>query len=317
MAKSFLAAALWCWMLYVPAVFADEDAGRPSHADNKAAVASIAFDAIFSDGGNLRLFLEVDRLEFETPYGALLIPTADIRKFELALRLSAVEQKRVEEAIFKLGSSDFSQRTEASQTLLELGAKAYPAVLKAAKHADLEVAQRSKDMAAKLREILSEEQLAPREHDVIETDYSRIAGRLTASRIAVRTSQFGKQQLELSDVRSLVNSAAASERVEGTDVGLDPGNLLSFHGSIGKTLAFKVTGRIDGSVYGTGVYTTDSNLATAAVHSGALKVGETGVVRVTMLASPPAFASSTQNGITSSAWSVYPAAYQVVVPKKR
>src|SRR6185369_1403563 len=64
----------------------------------------------------------------------------------------------------------------------------------------------------------------------------------------------------------------------------DPGTLKNFRGQLGKTLLFEVTGAANGSVWGSGVYTDDSTLATAAVHAGVLKVGEKGAVKVTILA---------------------------------
>jgi hypothetical protein len=75
-----------------------------------------------------------------------------------------------------------------------------------------------------------------------------------------------------------------------------------------------VTGANGGALYGTGVHTTDSSLATAAVHGGILKLGQTGVVKVTVIASPQQFVGSTQNGITSSNWGQYPAAYKISKP---
>jgi hypothetical protein len=104
-------------------------------------------------------------------------------------------------------------------------------------------------------------------------------------------------------------------RVEETpaprDVAIDPGNLMAFENQIGKTFVFRVTGSATGSVWGTDVYTADSNLATAAVHAGVLKSGQTGVVRVQMVAGLQSYAGSTRNGVTSGAWSAYGAAYTV------
>ena len=48
------------------------------------------------------------------------------------------------------------------------------------------------------------------------------------------------------------------------------------------------------------------SLATAAVHAGALKLGQTGIVKVTTLPTHPNYPGSTQNGITSSSWGSYP-----------
>ena len=74
-----------------------------------------------------------------------------------------------------------------------------------------------------------------------------------------------------------------------------------------------MTGNIaGGSIWGTDVYTTDSSLAMAAVHAGVVKAGETGPVRVKILASPPSFAGSLRNGVRTSPYGVYGGAYQIL-----
>ena len=90
-----------------------------------------------------------------------------------------------------------------------------------------------------------------------------------------------------------------------------PGNLSAYAQKVGETFAFSVTGRIGGSIFGTGTYTTDSDLASAAVHAGVLKDGEKGVVQVTIVEPPNQFSGTTANGITSSSWQAYPGAYTV------
>jgi hypothetical protein len=79
----------------------------------------------------------------------------------------------------------------------------------------------------------------------------------------------------------------------------------------GKTHSFKLRGSSRGNLYGTNVYTIDTNLAAAAVHAGVLKDGEEGMVKVTML--PPAgdHKASTQNGVTSSAWNAVGPCYKI------
>ena len=91
----------------------------------------------------------------------------------------------------------------------------------------------------------------------------------------------------------------------------NPGNMSAYNQKVGESFVFNVTGQIGGTVYGTGTYTTDSALATAAVHAGVLKNGETGVVQVTIVESPNQFAGTTANGITSNGWGAYPVAYSV------
>ena len=87
----------------------------------------------------------------------------------------------------------------------------------------------------------------------------------------------------------------------------DPGVLYAYSRDIGHVFHFRVTGRVGGgSVWGTDVYTSDSTLATAAVHAGVLQPGQTAVVKVTILPGQSAYQGSTRNGVTSSSYGTYP-----------
>lgn len=79
----------------------------------------------------------------------------------------------------------------------------------------------------------------------------------------------------------------------------DPGNLVDYRDMTGESFTFQVTGDAMGSVWGSGIYTDDSNLAAAAVHAGVLEDGETGVVVVTILPGEEMYTGSEQNGVTS------------------
>jgi hypothetical protein len=109
-------------------------------------------------------------------------------------------------------------------------------------------------------------------------------------------------------IRDLIRKLKAVD----LDLRPDPGSLSNYSQLIGHTFHFEVTGATSGgSVWGTEVYTYDSRLAVAAVHSGALKDGETGIVEVTLLQSPAPHTGSTANGVTTSSWGVYSASYTV------
>lgn len=101
----------------------------------------------------------------------------------------------------------------------------------------------------------------------------------------------------------------------GGDVALpDPGDLSGFRGQNGAMLKFEVTGSVDGSVWGDGVYTDDSLLAAAAVHAGLLQRGETGIVTVEILPGQESYAASEANGIVSSSYASWQGSYRFVVP---
>lgn len=97
----------------------------------------------------------------------------------------------------------------------------------------------------------------------------------------------------------------------GIEVLPDPGTLTGYLGHVGKSFYFEVVGALYGSLYGDGIYTTDSKLAVAAVHAGILKAGQKGVVRVTILPGQDSYKSSGKNGITSSPYTAWQGSYKV------
>ncbi len=68
-----------------------------------------------------------------------------------------------------------------------------------------------------------------------------------------------------------------------------------------------------GALYGTGRYTRDSKICTAAIHAGAVTPAG-GEVSVYLGAACDDFKASSQNGVTSSAWSAYPGTYGFTWP---
>jgi hypothetical protein len=264
----------------------------------------------FADGSTLKLDLKQETYDVVTSYGKLTIPAKDLRLVELAPRVPEEIAKQIEEAVANLGSPQFEIREKAAADLIKIGPLGYPVLLQFADPKDLEVAARMEDILDKVRAKLPDEQAEPRKWDVIHTPHSRISGRLDVNSLKAESPQFGEVNLRLADVRDMYFPG----EIEATDISkveIAPHNLSDKANQIGKTFAFKVTGAA-GSVYGTDVYTLDSSLAAAAVHAGVVKMGATGVLRVKIIESPEAFVSSTRNGITSSAWGRYSAAYKVL-----
>ncbi|HJZ58465.1 MAG TPA: LCCL domain-containing protein [Gemmataceae bacterium] len=93
----------------------------------------------------------------------------------------------------------------------------------------------------------------------------------------------------------------------------DPGSMSEFgQAEFGRTFLFEVVGRTDGSVWGTDIYTADSRLAPAAVHAGAVRDGERGLVRVTILdGTTQGYEGTTRNGVQTLDYATYPTAYRV------
>jgi hypothetical protein len=90
-----------------------------------------------------------------------------------------------------------------------------------------------------------------------------------------------------------------------------PNNLMGLCEQVGQTHYFRVLGANTGSVWGTDTYTADSALASAAVHAGAVPLGETQVVRVTVVAPLKQYHGSVRNGITTHSFGPFGTAYRV------
>jgi len=78
---------------------------------------------------------------------------------------------------------------------------------------------------------------------------------------------------------------------------------------IGDQVTVNVTGRANGPIWGDTIYTLDSDLGTAAVHAGLLRVGETRQIKLYVVPSPSTFAQGNRNGIQSMQWGSFPAAF--------
>jgi hypothetical protein len=325
------------------AVLADEPA---PDAKPQAPATPPGFEATLTDGSALKIKLREERIEFQTRYGKLLIPAADLKRIDFRSRTSAEVARKAEAAVSALASKEFRVRESASAELTRLGERAYPALLRAAGESDAEVAHRAKELLDKLREAVPAERLEIHEDDTVWAGGSQIVGRIAAESLRIETLPFGEQSLRLADVRSLRSPDFAEDKI-AANAAPDPGSLATYQGQQGKTLTFLVTGRAAGAmgagvmgpggmgpggmvpgpfpggmggmrfamaadaVWGTGTYTLDSTLAAAAVHAGVLRAGQTGVVKVKLLAPQASFEGSTRNGVTSMAFGFYPGAFSL------
>jgi hypothetical protein len=268
----------------------------------------VAVELRLTDGSVLKVALREPRVSLKTPYGTLSIPMADVVRIEFAARVPDDVARRVAE----LASTDFQVRNAAHTALERMGSRAFVALTSAASHKDAEVARRAKDLLEKLREDSSDEPPQLRKHDVVYTADSKITGRIEGEMWRAESTALGELRLRLNELRELRAAGAVDAEPDSGAALADPGNLTSFQQQVGKRFAFKVTGAVGGSVWGTDTYTTDSNLAAAAVHAGVLRVGQSGLVHVKIVAPPASFTGSARNGVTSQDFPTYPGAYQVL-----
>jgi hypothetical protein len=119
------------------------------------------------------------------------------------------------------------------------------------------------------------------------------------------------------DPAGAVPNRSPKAKIPAVEAEPDPGTLNAYRAKTGKTFYFQVTGTTTGTVWGTEVFTDDSNLAAAAVHAGVLRAGQKGFVKVTILKGRASYPGSTQNGVTSERWEAWTASYRVEKVGKR
>ncbi|MFM7148304.1 MAG: LCCL domain-containing protein [Gemmataceae bacterium] len=189
------------------------------------------------------------------------------------------------------------------------------------------------DLPAEAREAIDQSdhdvaQLRDRSRQLVDEIRSRADQE--AAEIEARTEEeIRRRQLELFRFLRPLQDAAAREgrldealaireRLRGLRSNLlaaqaDPGNLAHLRDpQVGSSLLFEVTGSSYGSVWGTDIYTADSNLSAVAVHSGCLNDGERGMVRITFVDTlNVSFTGSERFGVRSDDFAAWPVGYRI------
>ena len=86
-------------------------------------------------------------------------------------------------------------------------------------------------------------------------------------------------------------------------------NCMDKRGKVGEEYGYKITGSTEGTVWGDGIYTDDSNIAKAAVLEGKCKIGENCTVWIKIIESKSSYGSCTKNGISTSSWGHWDGSY--------
>ena len=166
--------------------------------------------------------------------------------------------------------------------------------------------------------------------DLLPSDARELVSRYEQEKAAIKTAAAGqvrdrRQQL-IEELKPLQDKYTREARLDeavairdliraltppAVSILPDSGSLSRYNSRVGDVFYLCVTGRLHGSVWGTDVYTSDSTLATAAVHAGVLHPGQTGMVKVTILPGQAAYQGATRNSVRSVSYGPYPASYKV------
>jgi hypothetical protein len=114
------------------------------------------------------------------------------------------------------------------------------------------------------------------------------------------------------DRRGKLSSRQLKKLLVGNYVAADaPSSMHGLCDKPGATFYFRVTGQLEGQVWGTDIYTRDSVMGAAAVHAGLLKPGETAVLRFVIAPALASYQGTTRNGVTTSDYGAYPECWKV------
>lgn len=211
------------------------------------------------DGSLVRMSILQENLEVMTRFGKLTIPVSEIRRIDFGLHLAEGVSDKIDSAIKQLGSEAFRDRDDAAKELSLLGGQAYPALQRASRHPDLEVAQRALHVMKRIGEKTPAEQLRVKEEDVIHTYDFPVVGRVMNSTIRVHSVHFGDLSLKLSDLRTMHmrgNASAAEVTVDAMRYGSAPDQWLDSGVLVDATLKLIINsdGQVDLWPQGPGQY---------------------------------------------------------------
>src|SRR5688500_1007907 len=90
-----------------------------------------------------------------------------------------------------------------------------------------------------------------------------------------------------------------------------PFDLRSLEHEVGQRFYVLITGEVNGPLWGTDIYTSDSSIGKAAVHAGLVKPGDTRILQLAVEAPLQHYQGSARNGVTSDFWDFWPGAYSL------
>lgn len=177
-------------------------------------------EILFLNGSKIRVLIETEKLEIASIYGKLTVPIQDVLSIEFGLHYPEGAVEKIDAAIKNLGSGDFRIREGAAKTLVNLGPYAYPAVLRATKAKESEVAARAKDIVEKIQAKHAKKDLKTSTDDRVVTPTQTLVGRILTPSVKTTGEYFGTMEHKLANMRQL--RAIARPGVD-TEVSVDAG----------------------------------------------------------------------------------------------
>jgi hypothetical protein len=139
---------------------------------------------------------------------------------------------------------------------------------------------------------------------------------------ALSASEMDSVRRRIKDVEIAAKlSPADGDRSEDADrneaTAPDPWTMTAgqYHGKNGQRFSFHCPpGGIQHRVWGTEVYTDDSSICTAAVHTGAITFDKGGFISIEILPGQDAYEGTTSHGVTTGGWGSWSGSFRVIHP---
>jgi hypothetical protein len=173
-------------------------AQQPAKGDDPSLV-----EVRLADGSAVRMTLVQTHIDVTTRYGKLSVPVSDIKRIDFGFRYPDGAQEKIDDGVAKLGAANYKQRETAAADLLGFRELSYPALKRALKSTDLEIAKRADELIKKIEEKVPAERLRINENDQVQTNEFTIAGKIESSTLKARSPYFGEVQVQLAEARNL------------------------------------------------------------------------------------------------------------------
>ena len=117
------------------------------------------YEVRLTDGSMVKMRLLTEEIEVATRYGNLKVPLADVRRIDVGFRYPDGVEKRIEDAVARLGSGDFKVREAAGRMACAtdmIGASSRPGLPDPRMIGASRTCSRSTERASMKREMVSE-----------------------------------------------------------------------------------------------------------------------------------------------------------------
>jgi hypothetical protein len=164
---------------------------------------STTIEVQFVDGSNLKMNLPESPIEIQTKFGKLSVPLSSIRRIEFGFRYPDGMERKMIEAVERLGDKNFKVRETAANELISNAVYAYPHIKKILQSQDPEVLRRAKELVKQIESQINFEKTTYSTEDIVFTSEFPIRGKIETASLKGKSHYLGEVQIAFSGMRTL------------------------------------------------------------------------------------------------------------------